>query len=414
MLSRRIKIQVIAFTAVALIGVSYTGARYAGVDRMFGEDGYPVTVELTETGGLFPNAEVTYLGMTIGRVGDIRLTGHGAEAQVIINDEAPKVPADTDAVVANRSAVGEQYLDFRPRRAGGPTLAEGAVIPKERTRLPLPVESVLASVDDLVASVPLDALRTVVDETYETFRDTGPGLQVLLDTAHDFSRTAVDYMPQTTRLISEAGTVLDTQNENADAIRSFSGDLRRFAETLKNSDQDLRELISATPPLAREISILLRESGPDLGLLFANLLTTAEVMAPRLGGLEHSLVVYPMAIQAGRTVVTPEGKARVGHVVTYFDPLPCAAGYQGTVYREGRDVAPAPLNTGARCALPDGHPGSVRGSQNAPAGSRSGRALGVVGPTGGQAPVLGALEPGAGADGPASMEQLLGLSGSGG
>ncbi|HET9140003.1 MAG TPA: ABC transporter substrate-binding protein, partial [Actinophytocola sp.] len=34
---------------------------------------------------------------------------------------------------------------------------------------------------------------------------------------------------------------------------------------------------------------------------------------------------------------------------TFFTPLPCTQGYEGTTYRNGRDTSPAPLNTAARC-----------------------------------------------------------------
>ena len=47
---------------------------------IFGVDRYPVTVQLPQSGGLYPGGNVTYRGVEIGRVEAVRLTKTGAEA----------------------------------------------------------------------------------------------------------------------------------------------------------------------------------------------------------------------------------------------------------------------------------------------------------------------------------------------
>jgi len=42
------------------------------------------------------------------------------QAQLDISDSAPRIPADTRAVVADLSAVRETYVALRPRTAAGP------------------------------------------------------------------------------------------------------------------------------------------------------------------------------------------------------------------------------------------------------------------------------------------------------
>lgn len=368
MITRKVQLQVAIFVLVALVGVSYVGFRYAGLDQLAGGSGMLVKVRLASSGGLFTNGEVTYRGVQVGRIGPLRLTDGGIEADLFIADSAPRIPADTEAVVTNRSAVGEQYLDLRPRRDGGPFLTEGAVIDERETTLPLPVEQVLSSLDELVSSVPLDSLRTVVDEAGIAFRETGPDLQQLMDSAGEFTKTAVEHLPQTSKLITDARTVLNTQVDQASAIDSFSRDLRLLADQFRKSDGDLRELIAATPPVSEETSALLRESGHGFGLVLANLLTPSLIFETRTDATEQLLVSFPLALNAADQVVRDDGEARFAQALTFFDPAPCVRGYEGTTYRPGPDESPAPLATGAQCALPYGHPSSVRGSQNAPTG----------------------------------------------
>jgi phospholipid/cholesterol/gamma-HCH transport system substrate-binding protein len=365
MLTKTVRIQVVLFAIIAMIGVAYTGAKYAGLGQFVGDSRYTVALRLADSGGIFSHAEVTYRGVAVGRVGEMRLINGGVEADLLLNGDAAPVPSDVDAVVANRSAVGEQYVDLRPRRDGAPYLEEGSVISQQDTALPLPTETLLVNLDKLVASVPTDDLRKVVDELYDATLDSGPDLQSLLDSAMTLTAKAVEHLPQTTTLITDANKVLDRQIANADLIKSFSVNIKLIAEQLKSSDADLRTLLTSAPSVAAEVNGLIKDVGPTIGVLFANLLTTSNVLVTRQDGLEQLLVVTPQAVNAAGQAIRPDG-AHFSLASTFFDPLPCTAGY-GTPYRNGKDTSPAPFNTSARCAMASGTGVNVRGSQNAPA-----------------------------------------------
>jgi phospholipid/cholesterol/gamma-HCH transport system substrate-binding protein len=393
MLTRRIKLQVIAFVVIALVGISYVGASYAGLDQLFGGRGMLVKVRMGESGGLFTNAEVTYRGVRVGRVGPMSLTDDGIEAELRMDPAAPDIPADLEAVVANRSAVGEQYLDLRPRSENGPYLADGSVI--TGVKLPMPVQTVLSDLDSLIASVPLDSLRTVVDEMSDAFRGRGADLQSLLDNQGAFIQTASQYLPQTQQLIDDGGAVLLTQENLGSSIKSFSSDAQLLAAQLRKSDGDLRKLISVTPAVSSEVSALIRESGTGVGVVLANLLTPAQVFSTRGAAFEQLLGSYPGAVEQGYRVINADGSTNMALVLNFNNPPPCRDGYEGTDYRPGKDVSPTPLNTDARCTLPRGNQSSVRGSQNVPKG----------GPVAGEPPIV-ALTPVQ--PGPTSLTQVLG------
>ncbi|MCE7011469.1 MCE family protein [Kibdelosporangium philippinense] len=364
MLTRRIKVQVAIFIVIALVGVSYVGASYAGLDQLFGGRGMVVTAKMPESGGLFTNSEVTYRGVRVGRVGPMRLSDDGIEAELRLEPGAPDIPADLVAVVANRSAVGEQYIDLRPRRDDGPYLKNGTVI--TGVQLPMPVQTVLSDLDGLIASVPIESLQTVVDEMSDAFRGRGADLQNLLDNQGEFVQTAKQFLPQTHRLIDDGGAVLQTQQELSSSIKGFSQDAQLLAEQLKKSDGDLRKLIKATPEVSAEVSGLLKESGTGIGVILANLLTPAQIFAMRGDAFEQLLGTYPKAVSDGYRVIGSDGSTNTALVLNFNNPPPCRAGYEGTQYRPGKVVDPGPFNTGARCTLPRGNPSSVRGSQNAP------------------------------------------------
>ncbi|MFF8096368.1 MCE family protein [Streptomyces sp. NPDC016675] len=369
MITLAVRLKNLAFLVIAVLVLGFVGIRYADLGRYVGAaDYYTVDVELPRTGGLFTHSDVTYRGVSVGRVGPIDLTADGVVAHLRIKKSAPSIPADTRAVVAGLSAVGEQYIDLRPESDSGPYLADGTRIELPDTEVPAPVTDVLTSVDALTRSVPLEDLRTVVDEFGKTFEGHGDDLQALLDNGSAFVEAADRALPSTTRLLTDGETVLRTQAEEAEAIRGFADGATELARALKGSDADLRRLLTVTPEAATQVSGLLRDLDPSLGVVLANLLTTSEVAVTRQRGIEELLVKYPAAVSAGATAVDG-GKMKLGLAVTFFKPLPCTAGYGGTRYRNGLDLGTAPaLNTGASCTAPPGSGVNVRGSANAPRG----------------------------------------------
>jgi phospholipid/cholesterol/gamma-HCH transport system substrate-binding protein len=367
MLSTRVRVQVVLFVVIALATTAFVGANYAGLGRLFGSGSYTVKLELAEGGGLFTNGEVTYRGVAVGRVGQLRLTVTGMEADLLIDDAAPPIPADSRAVVANRSAVGEQYVDLQPRTADAPYLDSSSVIRRESTTLPLPVNNLLTDLDSFTASVPTQDLRTVVNELDDALRGAGPDLQTLMDSATTFTQEASSHLPQTSKLIGDGATVLRTQIDSSGEWRSFSSNARVFAQQLASSDGDLRRLISAAPPAASELGGLLKENDPGLPILLANLLTTARVFGTRTQAEEQLLSDVPRAVATVGSALNDRGdQLRMGLVLNFNDPPPCRQGYEKTPYRPSNDLSPMPFNTDAACTLPYGNESSVRGSQNAP------------------------------------------------
>ncbi len=369
MLTMATKLKLVAFAVLSVLVVGYTGIHYANLGRYIGLPGYYVVkLELAQAGGIFPDADVTYRGVQVGRVGAVELTATGVEADLDISDSAPPIPARLQAAVADLSAVGEQYVDLRPDTSSGPYLTAGSVIPQADTSVPLPVTNLLTSVNTLATSLPLGTLRELLNELATGFQGQGANLAAILDGDHALVQALDATTPQTITLVTNAKAVLATQIAESGALDSFAASAELLARQLKESDPDLSKLITAAPQAAAQVADLLAGTNPGLGVLIANLLTTSQVTLTRGAALDELLSVLPADIAAGSTVITNEG-ANIGMALTFFSPLPCTAGYGGTVYRNGLDTSPAPpLNTSASCTLPASSGVDVRGSAHAPSG----------------------------------------------
>jgi len=347
MLTRRIKIQVVAFVVIALAVTTYLGAKYVGINLT--GSGYDVSIALPDADGTFKNGEVTYRGVPVGRITDLRATGSGAVLTVHIAGSAPPIPASSRVSVADRSAIGEQYVDLRPVSNTGPMLRGGDRIEGDDGSLTPSIAGVIRSASDFVGSVPRGALNTVIDQGYAATQDIGPELARLITTSRSYAATADHNFLATAGLIESAQTVLRTQQASAASIVSWSRDLHLFATTLRSSDRDLRTLIGSAPSAARQVQALFSSVGRPLGLLMSNLVSTAEVFGTNAAGVEDAMIRMPQALSIGYAVTGSQG-ADMGLITTFFDPRPCTTGYAGTRVRPGLATSKGePFNLHAGC-----------------------------------------------------------------
>src|SRR4051812_32054713 len=150
MIRRTVKFQLVAFALISLLGIFYVGSNYVGF-HFLSAGPYTVKLVLPESGGIFPNAEVTERGVTVGKVGSMDLHQGNVIVQLEI-DHDKQIPADVHATVAKLSAVGEQYVDLAPQSAGGPYLKNGSVIEAKNATVPLEDATFLLNLDKLVSS----------------------------------------------------------------------------------------------------------------------------------------------------------------------------------------------------------------------------------------------------------------------
>jgi phospholipid/cholesterol/gamma-HCH transport system substrate-binding protein len=366
-LKRGVKVQLVAFALITVLGISYTAVRYIGIGRGVLNQGYVAYVDLTDSGGIFTNAEVTYRGVTVGRVGPIELTHEGLRVRLNLN-RGRHIPRDTVAIVANRSAVGEQYIDLRPRSDGGPYLDSGSpyTIPSQDTKLPVPTEELLGNLDKLVASVDTQDLATVVDELDKAFAGSAADLQSILDSSDRLLKEANSDFPAASDLLDNGRVVLDTQRDEGTNIRTFARNLGVLTDELRRDDPDLRDVLDSTTPAARQASGLISDLSPTLPVLLANLTSTGQVIASRIDGLRSLLILYPATLAGGFTTTPGDGSEHFGLVLNLNSPPPCTKGYEKTKIRYPQDTKSIPAEPNVGCKLPHDSQQDVRGARNAP------------------------------------------------
>lgn len=324
---------------------------------------YEVTLELPNASGIFPHAVVSYRGHQVGSVSDVRLRADGVTVVLKI-DHGERIPADSTAAITALSAVGEQFVNFTPTHESGPYLHDGSVIRADRIRTAIPVGTVLLDVDNLVKSVPVKDLRTVVEELGTAFAGTGGDLRQILSSSQQLLTTLQTVAPQTSSLVHSSGTVLDTMAATSDDLALAARSLAQLSATLRSSDPDLRAFLDNGNLAVAAVDRLVRDAGPALGVLLGQLVTVGQIAVVRVPALQELLIALP---EFGR--VTPgavsDGALDLELRINTRSPV-CA--YRQSAPLQSPQAPAAPLQTGAYCAAEVVPPSNImqRGDADAP------------------------------------------------
>jgi phospholipid/cholesterol/gamma-HCH transport system substrate-binding protein len=367
-ITRTTKIQLVAFLVIALLGVAFTGARYANLGRFVpGYDpGYLVSADFKDSGGVFVGSQVTNRGVAVGSVEKLSLLPDGIRVIMRLKP-GTHVQSPAKAVVGNRSAIGEQFVDLQPQNDGRDYLEAGDVIPMSATSIPIQPTQLVVNLDRLVRSVDLADVATVLDELAKAFDGSGEDLQRLIDAGDQLTQAATQHLPQTLDLIKDSGTVLDTQRELASSFKSYNADLASLSATLRSSDPDFRALFAKGTDASKTTTAFLEANRAKLPVLLGNLVFVAQVQKVRIPQIRQILVLYPNVVAGGFTVTPNDGTAHFG-LVTSQTPQVCPStdkGYATTKKRDPDNNTPRLSNFNAYCSVRDGSV-DVRGAANSP------------------------------------------------
>ncbi len=383
MLTRRIKIQLAVFVAIALGAISAVFFGYLQVQNSFFDiDRYTVTVQLPRAGGLYAGGNVTYRGVTVGRVQEVRLTNTGAEAVLQMNSDFHIPATDLAAEVHSVSAVGEQYLALTPHGRTGPTLKNGDVIPVSRSSVPPDINSLVAAANRGLQAIPHDNLKTVVDESYTAFGGLGPELSRLLNGTTSLAIDARKNLDSLTTLIDESKPLLDSQTESSDAVQAWASNLANVTRQLQTNDAGVRGVLTKGAPAAEETRQLFDRLQPTLPIVLANLVSVGEVGVAYRADLEQLLVVLPAATSGGLATILPDRNIKSSYPGLNLSfnlnlnlPPACTTGYlpaqqmRSPTFEDHPDRPAGDLY----CRIPQDAQLNVRGARNYPCETRPGK-----------------------------------------
>lgn len=368
-LTRLVRGQLVAFAVLGSLALAFVAIVYGRVPAQVGVGHYDVSADFADTSGLYPQANVTYRGVTVGRVTALDLRPDGVRVRMQLDSDA-QVPQDVSVQLHSTSAIGEQYVDLVPPDDRGPYLADGAVVPRAQTVGMPQITPVLERLDGLLASVPKAATSRVLDQLDAGLGGSGDDIGGLVEASDTLLQTAQQRLADTRSLIRVAEPTLRTQQALGGQTRQLSASLAVLTRQLAARDGDLAALLRSGPASLRSLDGLLGDVRPTLPTLLDDLGTIGEPLTDYQANLEQLAVIYPALTAKTQEALFPraaEGDARLDLRAQFNDPGSCVTGFTPVDQRRSpTDVSQRVPASGQYCRLAPSAPEGVRGARNLP------------------------------------------------
>jgi phospholipid/cholesterol/gamma-HCH transport system substrate-binding protein len=257
---------------VALLLVVVGGLYYIAIDVLgfhLGAQPYTVSVVLPRAGGLYPEADVTYRGVPVGKVAKLQLSTSEVRVELQIK-HGVHIPVGSSAHVRQLSSLGEQYMDLVPYANGAPYLHNGSVIPENRTTVPLPIGTVLHDTGALVAGIDPADIHTVEQVLASGFTGSGTDLRRIIVTGQSLAEALIAAQSGTLLLVNDGNTILHTALATSDQFARFNAAINQLTATFKNSNREVAALLSNGSAAAQGIDSLLIHDSNSLQAFVAN------------------------------------------------------------------------------------------------------------------------------------------------
>jgi phospholipid/cholesterol/gamma-HCH transport system substrate-binding protein len=364
MLTRRIKIQLTIFGTLTLIAVGVLVVHYLHMPTLMGVGQYTLKADLPGSGGLYATANLTYRGITIGKVTDVVPTKKGVVATMRIADRY-KIPIDASANVHSVSAVGEQYLDLVSEGNPGQYFSDGQTITK--STVPAQIGPALDAANRGLGVLPKDKIAALLDETAQAVGGLGPSLQRLVDATQAFVGDFNTNISDVNDIIENSAPILDSQVNSGDTIERWAHNLNTLAAQTADEDQNLKSILSQAAPTTDQVDAVFSDVRESLPQTLANLAIVLDMLKRYHNNVEQLLVVLPQFGSFAQTVLSSDTIVLdIGLGIN--QPPPCLTGFlPASEWRSPADTNPAPLPSGTYCKIPQDTPSNVvRGARNIP------------------------------------------------
>ncbi|BBX99442.1 MlaD family protein [Mycobacterium lacus] len=266
-----------------ILGVGYLSLSVLHIDPT--DKATRLTLLLDDSGGLLPTSQVTMRGIKVGRVTGIRTTPTGLEVSINL-DRAHPVPVDSVISIQNLSLVGEQYIDFKPKRIAPPYFSDGAVIPAERVAPAVTVSDLLARADTLLSAIDPRYVRTVVSNVSQALAGNDDTLDSLATTAGLVAKTQWEQRQLLATLfgnVSALTTDLDELHAGSvlgEAAHLLPGTVSALTGLVRDTDEYTRAAGDGAFAPGAPIPTLVANLGEYLDMLSGPLSTFAAALEP--------------------------------------------------------------------------------------------------------------------------------------
>jgi phospholipid/cholesterol/gamma-HCH transport system substrate-binding protein len=285
-----------------------------------------VTAYFTDTLALYPGDKVQIMGVRVGSIDSIEPAGDKMKV-VFSYENKYKVPANATASILNPSLVASRTIQLAPPYTGGPTMEDDAVIPLDRTQVPVEYDELRDSINRILTDLgptrdqPKGPIGDVVDSFADGLAGKGKQINTTLNSLSEALTTLNEGRGDFFGVVKSLALFVNALHQSDQQFVALNSDLAQFTDSFTNTDrelatalQDLNQLLTTTRGFLDENSEVLTTDINNLADV-----TNAILQPEPLDGLETGLHVFPNLAANIVNISSPNNGGIVGlPVITNF------------------------------------------------------------------------------------------------
>ena len=280
----------IAFTLSCIGLITFVWTQFYGTIPL-APQGYEVQALFQESGLLVPGADVRISGVNVGRVESVSNRGRYSRVTMDINPPYVPIPADTRAILRQKTLLGEAYIELSTGDRATRKLRDGGTLPRSQVEPTQQLDQVLSAfgkpaqrnLQEFLAGGAA-SLAGRAGELSQAVANLDPAVSDLETISESLDQQRGDLG----RLVRESGAVFSILSQRSAQVRSLIGAGDQVLSATAARNRALGATVDAMPPFLAALRTTLRVADTSLRLAkpsVSALLPVAPKLRPVLSDL---------------------------------------------------------------------------------------------------------------------------------
>lgn len=312
MKSRKAKLGVAIALVVMLVAGIVTVVRLAsGIGRTH------VTGYFADSTGLYNGDDVVILGVRVGKVEKIEPQPSRVKITFWYNDKY-KVPADAKAVIISPSLVTPRSIQLTPAYTSGPAMGDHAVIPQDRTAVPVEYDDFRQQLEKLTQTLQptqpggASTLGKFVDTAANNIRGQGPDIRDTIIKLSQAISALGDHSNDLFTTFKNLSILVSALHDSSDLLRQLNQNLAAVTGLLASDPNAVGDAVRNLNDVADEVRDFVADNRETLGTTSDKLASVSQALNQSLDDIKQLLHVAPNAFQNFLNIYEPAQGALTG------------------------------------------------------------------------------------------------------
>ena len=271
-----------------------------------------VVAYFPETLALYPGDKIQIMGVRVGTIESIDPAGDKMKV-TFSYDNKFKVPANATASILNPSLVASRTIQLSPPYTGGPVLEDDAVIPIDRTQVPVEYDELRDSINRILRDLgptpeqPKGPFGDIIESAADGFAGKGEQLNKTLNGLSEALFTLNEGRGDFFGVVKSLALFVNALYQSDQQFVALNDDLATFTNAFTNTDREVANALQDLNTLLATTRSFLDENAEVLTHDINNLadVTNAILQPDSKDGLETALHVFPTLGANLMNIVSP-------------------------------------------------------------------------------------------------------------